>query len=342
MIIESVSSLATLVGGRLVGDGARPITGVGDLRQAGPQQIGFVRDAKYRDAARQTGAGAVITFEEIDTAAAQIVVDDVGVAFAKVALHFHPVPHARVHSVHPSAFVHPEAIIEGPVEIGPNVVVGRASIGRGTVLMSGVDIADGCRIGRHCVLYPRVVFYPRVQCGDRVMVHAGTVIGSDGFGYARDGEKWLKVPQLGTVRIADDVEIGANCAIDRGAMGDTVIGARTKIDNLCHIAHNCVTGVDCAFAAAAFLAGSTILGDRVVLAGHVVAAGHLRVCDDVRVGGNSVILRDVDKPGDYMGYPLLDKMRFGRQLAALRDLVDLQAEVEALKKRLGPDPGPGA
>ena len=334
MITETVSSLAALVAGRVVGDGTRRVVGVADLRTARADQIGFVRDAKYRDAARQTAAAALITVEELDTRASQIVVDDVAAAFAKVALRFHPVPLARAHSVHPTAVVHPDAVLEAPVEIGPHVVLGRARLGAGSVLMAGVNVGDDCRLGAGCVLYPRVVLYHGVRCGERVIVHAGTVIGSDGFGYARQGDRFLKLPQLGGVTIEDDVEIGANCAIDRGAMSDTRIGARTKIDNLCHFAHNCVTGQDCAFAAAAFLAGSTILGDRVILGGHVVAAGHLKVCDDVRVGGNSVILRDVDKPGDYMGYPLQDKVRFGRQLAALRDLVDLQGEVEELKKRL--------
>jgi UDP-3-O-[3-hydroxymyristoyl] glucosamine N-acyltransferase len=334
MIQETVSSLAQLVGGSIVGDGDVRITGVGDLRAAGPQHIGFVRDTKYRDAARTTKAGALITFERLDTNAAQIVVADVGVAFAKVALHFHPVPRARTHLVHPTAVVHPEAVLEAPVEIGPHAVVGRARVGAGSVLMAGAYVADGCRLGANCVLYPNVVLYHGVQCGDRVAIHSGSVIGSDGFGYAREQDKWLKVPQLGGVRIADDVEVGANCAIDRGAIGDTVIGARTKIDNLCHIAHNCVTGTDCAFAAAAFLAGTSILGNRVVLGGHVVVAGHLKVCDDVRVGGNSVVLRDVDKPGDYMGYPLQEKMRFGRQLSALRDLVEMRKDVDALKSRI--------
>ncbi len=334
MMTETVSSLAGLVGGHVVGDGARCIVGVADLRMASADQIGFVRDQMYREAARASKAGALITYEVLETDAAQIVVADVGLAFAKVALHFHPMPRAHGHSIHPTAVIAPEAEIEGPVEIGPHAVVGRARIGAGAVIMAGASVGDSCRIGRECVLYPRVTCYHGVVFGDRVVIHAGTVIGSDGFGYARDGVRFVKVPQLGSVRIDDDVEIGANCTIDRGTIGDTRIGARTKIDNLCHVGHNCVIGQDCAFAGATFLAGSTVFGDRVILAGHVAVAGHLRIADDVRIGGNSCVLRDVDRSGDFMGHPLMEKKRWFRVLGAQRELLDLQDGVEALRKDL--------
>ncbi|MEQ1633306.1 MAG: UDP-3-O-(3-hydroxymyristoyl)glucosamine N-acyltransferase, partial [Planctomycetota bacterium] len=163
-------------------------------------------------------------------------------------------------------------------------------------------------------------------------VHSGTVIGSDGFGYARDGAKFVKVPQLGNVRIGDDVEIGANCTIDRGAIGDTSIGARTKIDNLCHIAHNCTIGEDCAFAAATFVAGSTVLGDRVIMAGHAAVGGHLKIVSDVRVGGNSCVLSDIEEPGDYMGHPLIEKRRWIRNMVAHRDLFEMQRKIEKLSR----------
>lgn len=342
MIEETVFSLAALVGGRVIGDGARIVRGVCDLRSAAPDRIGFVRDAKYRAAAAATAAGALITESELDTGAAQIVVADVGVAFAKVALRFHPVPRAQSHEVHPSAVVHPEASIEAPVVLGPNAVVGRARIGAGSVVMANATVGDDCELGRDCAIFPGVVLYAGSRLGSRVVIHAGAVIGSDGFGYAKEGVRYLKVPQLGRVVLGDDVEIGANCTIDRGALGDTRIGARTKIDNLCHIAHNCVFGEDCAVAAACFIAGSMTFGDRVVLGGHVTAAGHLEIGDDVRIGGGSGLLRDIDKPGDYMGYPLLEKKRHARQLVVLRDLIELHADVEELKRRLAPAPERGS
>jgi UDP-3-O-[3-hydroxymyristoyl] glucosamine N-acyltransferase len=339
---ETVSSLATLLGGRVVGNGSLPIVGVADLRMAGTDRIGFVRDVKYRDAARATKLGALIVYEELETQAAQIVVADVGLAFAKVALHFHPVPRARQHSIHPTATVHPEAKLEAPVEIGPNAVVGKVAIGSGTVIMAGAFVGDGTKIGRDCVLYPRVVCYHGLSLGDRVVIHAGAVIGSDGFGYARDGAKWTKVPQLGGVRIDDDVEIGANCTIDRGAIGDTKIGARTKIDNLCHFGHNCVVGEDGAFAGATFVAGSTVFGDRVTMAGHVSIGGHRKIGDDVRIGGNSCVLIDVEEPGDYMGYPVVEKRKWIRLMAAQRDLLELQDRVEELRRAVEGNGGTGS
>ncbi|MGE3171927.1 MAG: UDP-3-O-(3-hydroxymyristoyl)glucosamine N-acyltransferase [Planctomycetota bacterium] len=334
MMTETVSSLAALTGGRVVGDGSRKITAVADLRTAGPDRIGFVRDQKYVAAARSSKAGALITYEELELGneTAQIVVADVGLAFARVASHFHPPPRARGRAVHPTAVVAEGAEFEGDVEIGANAVIGRVRIGAGTVIMAGVTIGDGSRIGRDCVLYPRVTCYHGVVLGDRVLVHSGAVLGSDGFGYARDGHSFVKVPQLGGVRIADDVEIGANCTVDRGAIGDTVIGARTKIDNLCHVAHNCVIGEDCAFAAATFVAGSTVIGDRVIMAGHIAIAGHLSISRDVRVGGNSCILRDVPEPGDYMGHPLVEKLKFIRMMRSYRHLGELFEEVDQLRR----------
>lgn len=333
-ISETVSSLAALVGGRVVGDGSRRIRGVADLRQAGADRIGFVRDSKYRDLARETGAGAVLTYAELETAAAQIVVDDVPTAYAKVALHFHPLPRATQHRIHPSAVVAPGAELESPVELGPNVVVGRARIAAGTVVQSGTVIGDGCVIGRDCLLHPRVVLYPGTRLADRVVLHSGTVLGSDGFGYAKSGARYLKLPQVGTVSIEDDVEIGANCTVDRGAIGITRIGARTKIDNLCHVAHNVSIGEDCALAGASYVAGSTEVGDRVTLAGHVAIGGHLRIASDVRLAGNSCVLRHIDRPGDYMGHPLMEKMPFVRLMRTQRRLVDTLAELDVLRNRV--------
>ncbi len=333
----TVEELAELVGGEVIGEGGRQIAGITDLRVGGSDRIGFVRDAQYRDAAQETTAGALIVYEPLQTPAVQILVADVGVAFAKVALHFHPTPRAEAQDVHPTAIVHPEAVFDGPVQIGPHAVVGRCRIGAGSVLMSGVSVADGCTLGSQVVLYPRVVCYEGVRIADRVIVHAGAVIGSDGFGYARDGVRFIKVPQMGGVEIAEDVEIGANVTIDRGAMGLTKIGARSKIDNLCHIAHNVVVGEDCVFAAAAFVAGSTVFGDRVILAGHAAISGHLKIASDVRIGGNSCILQDVKSPGDYMGHPLMPKTAFVRLWTTQKGLVQRLQDIEGRLRQL-PDP----
>lgn len=326
MTETSVAVLAQLVGGRLVGDGERQIVGLGDLRTAGPDRIGFVRGARYHAAAVGTQAGALLTSEELDTTASQIVVGDVDLAYARVANYFHPLPHAQQHGIHATAVVDPRAQLEAPVQIGPHAVIGRAKLGAGTVIMSGVSIGDGCTFGKDCIVHPNVTIYPGVQVGARVILHAGAVLGSDGFGYARDGATWVKVPQLGHVVIEDDVEIGAGTAVDRATLGATRVGARTKIDNQCHIAHNCVIGQDVAMAAGCMIAGSTVIGDRCILAGNCGINGHLRIGDDVRIGGGTVLLRDQLEPGEYMGHPVMKKRAFLRLLRILRGMGDHEEE----------------
>ncbi|MFY9343985.1 MAG: UDP-3-O-(3-hydroxymyristoyl)glucosamine N-acyltransferase [Planctomycetota bacterium] len=321
MTDTTVQALAQLVGGRLIGDGSRRIVGLADLRSAAADRIGFVRHARYHSAAKATRAGAVLTADELATPASQIVVADVDVAYAKVAALFHPVPRALSHSVHPSAVVDPGAELTAPVVVGPRAVVGRCRIGSGTVVSAGVVIGDQCTIGRDCFLHPNATLCPQVQLGNRVIVQANAVVGSDGFGYARDGNQWLKVPQLGIAVLEDDVEIGAGTAIDRATLGATRIGARTKIDNLCHIAHNCTIGQDVAIAANCGIAGSTTIGDRCVFAGGVGISGHLTIAADVRLGGGTVVLKDIPEAGDYMGHPVIEKRRFLRLLRVLRGLV---------------------
>ncbi|GAB4161486.1 MAG: UDP-3-O-(3-hydroxymyristoyl)glucosamine N-acyltransferase [Planctomycetota bacterium] len=330
----SVADLAELAGGRVLGDGAVRIHGVAPLELAGPGDLGFVRHPKYVEAAGRSGAGAILCGEPLEIDRPQIVVADVAVAYAKIASALYPPREVLRHSVHATAVVDPQARIEEPVEIGPGAVIGRCSVGGGTILHAGVVVGDGSSIGSGCTLHPRVVIYPGVRIGDRVTVHAGSVLGSDGFGYANESGTWLKVPQLGGCVIGDDVEIGANCTIDRGALGDTTIGRGCKIDNLCHIAHNVSIGEHTAMAAGCMIAGSARIGARVTCGGHVVMAGHIAIADDVRIGGNSAAIRDVEEAGDYMGWPLMEKRQFARHMRVLRELVETQSEVEELKRRL--------
>lgn len=312
MTAATVASLAALVGGRLVGDGDRELRGLCDLRMAAPDRIGFVRHSRYQEMAKDTAAGALLAADEFETTASLIVVDDVDVAYAKVAMHFHPLPLAREHRVHPTAFVHPDAELEEPVEVGPNASVGRCKIGAGTAVKAGASIGDGARLGRDCLVHPNASVGHDCVLGDRVILQPNAVVGSDGFGYAREGATWHKVPQLGHVVCGDDVEIGSNSAVDRGTLGVTTIGARTKLDNLVHIAHNCTIGEDVVMAAGAMVAGSTTMGDRCVLAGQVGVSGHLKITSDCRFAGDTVVLRDVPEPGDYMGHPMMTKRQYLR------------------------------
>jgi UDP-3-O-[3-hydroxymyristoyl] glucosamine N-acyltransferase len=330
---HTVSALARLVGGRVVGEDSRPITGIGDLQNAGPDQIGFVRDANWFAAARSCRAGALITSQELDVATTQILVDDVGAAFARVAQLFHPLPSVTEHLIDPSASVHPAAKLEDPVLVGPVAAIGRATIGQGSMIMHGAVVGDGCVLGKGCVIHPNVTLYPDVRLGDRVTIHAGTVVGSDGFGYAREGRTWIKIPQIGNVVIGDDVEIGSNCTVDRATMGATAIGPRTKIDNLVHLGHNVVIGADCIMAAGSMISGSVTIGDRVTVGGHVLMAGHLKVVSDTRLGGSTGLVRSVEEPGEYMGYPVMDKRQHLRLLQKLPELMELFERVEALERR---------
>ncbi len=327
----NVRDLADLVGGEVIGDAELLIQGVADLRRAGPSDIGFVREVKYGEMAKASGAGAALVSEDLGLPAVQIVVKDPAAAFAKIALTFHPVPRATEHSVHPSASVDPKAELQSPVQIGPMAVIeAGAKIGAGSVISAGAVVGPGCVVGADCVLYPRVTLYAGTKLGDRVILHAGAVLGSDGFGYAPDGATWIKVPQLGQVVVEDDVEIGANSTVDCGTLGETRIGARSKVDNMVHIGHNSVLGSDNMVAGLSALSGSSIFGDRVHCGGHVVTAGHLKVADDVRVGGNSVIYGDIEEAGDYLGYPLQPKRRWGRTLRILDRLVELNGSVREL------------
>lgn len=324
----TVQRLAELVDGRVVGNGDAVVTGVADLRAAGPEHVGFVRDSRYAPLAAESGAGCVVVTSELDVSMPQIVVTDAHLAFARIALAFHPPPRAERHDVHPTATVHPDAVLDEPVAIGPNAVVGRGTrIGSGTVIAANTVVGADVRIGRDCSIYPRVVVYDRVCIGDRVIVHSGTVIGADGFGYVKDGARWLRVPQIGDVRIEDDVEIGANCAIDRGSLGTTRIGRGSKVDNIVHVGHNCELGEDCVVAGFSAFAGSTTMGDRVTVAGHVVTGGHLRIGDDVRIGGNSGITEDIEGPGDFMGFPVQRKSRWIRTLFAIERLPEIRAKL---------------
>lgn len=334
---ETVGSLAAMVGGRLYGDPTRRIVGVGDLRVAGHDRVGFLRDPRLLERAKTTRIGALVVAEPIETPASQIVVDNVDVAFARIAQQFHPTPRAVEHSVHPAATVHSEATLEAPVQIDAHAVVGAgAFVGSGTVIGAGAVIGSGCQVGRDCVIHPRAVLYPGVTLGDRVILHSGAVIGSDGFGYARERDgSWVKWPQVGTVVIESDVEIGANTTVDRAAFGATRIGRGTKLDNLIHVGHNCVLGEHVAMAGLSALSGSVTLGDRVVVAGHTVFGGHLSVAADTRIGGASVLHDSIERSGDYMGFPLMEKARWFRTLRELSRLVPRYRE-ERDHRRNGP------
>ncbi len=238
--------------------------------------------------------------------------------------------------------IHPNSSIASSAHIGENV-----SIGAYTSIGENARIGDNCTIGTHCaiganvtlsagsVLYSHVTLYYGVTLGQRCIVHSGTVIGSDGFGFAPYKKKWIKIPQTGTVIIGDDVEIGSNCSIDRGAMGDTTIGRGTKLDNLIQIAHNVHVGDDCAFAASVAIAGSAVIGNRVQMGGKAGVLGHLSICDDVIISSCTLVTKTIAKTGFYSGvYPIQDNADWEKNAVALKRLNALRLQVRELEQSM--------
>jgi UDP-3-O-[3-hydroxymyristoyl] glucosamine N-acyltransferase len=244
-------------------------------------------------------------------------------------------PEEVPHGIHPSAVIATTARIDPTACIGPNCVVGsRSSVGARSVLMSGNQVGTDCTVGDDVFLYPNVVLCRQTQVGHRVTIHAGTVLGSDGFGYVLDQGRHRKLLQLGNVVIHDDVEIGANVAIDRGALGPTVIGQGTKIDNLVHVAHNVVMGRHCLILGQVGLAGSTTLGDYVVVASQSGIADHLKIGNQTVVGAKSGVMRDVSDGGRVLGIPAAPERQTKRQLIALQQLPELLRRTRELEKQV--------
>jgi UDP-3-O-[3-hydroxymyristoyl] glucosamine N-acyltransferase len=215
-------------------------------------------------------------------------------------------------------------------------VVGEgAQLGAGVVLHSGVVVGDNCKLGPNTILFPNVTIYPRTEIGQRVRIHAGTVIGADGYGYVLDQGAHRKVPQVGNVIVGDDVEIGANVAIDRGALGPTVIGKGTKIDNLVQIAHNVQIGEHCIVIAQVGVAGSTKLGNYVILAGQAGVGGHLKIGDKVTVGAQAGVMNDIPDGQMWLGSPAQPDKQTKRQMIAIQHLPELLRRVTRLEKKLG-------
>ena len=328
---RSLQQIAEAVGARLAGDARIEVSGVASIASATPDDLVFVDDEKHLAAALQSAAGAVIAGE---FAAAQagsrplLVTDHPKLAFARAArlLHQKPPDGASQPQVHPTAVVHSSAVLAPGVVVEERVVVGeRAQIGEQTRIGAGTSIAAGVRIGRHCEIYPNVAIYAGTTLGDRVIIHAGAVLGSDGFGYVRDRKsgRYEKFPQVGRLLIADDVEIGANTTIDRGALDETRIGRGSKIDNLVHIGHNCHLGENVIIAAQTGLSGSITIEDGVVLGGQVGIGEHARLEAGVMLGGQGGVLPNKVLRGKgvaFWGTPAQPLREYLKQLATLARL----------------------
>ena len=341
MIETTLHEIAAALGGDLLGDGGLRVTRIGPLDSADAGTIAFLANPRYQSQLATTQAACVIVKPESAEAAsargAALVTPDPYLYFARLsqwwAARVRPLPPA---SIHPSAVVAPDAQIAAGVDIGPLAVV-----------ESGAVIAEGARIGPHTVIgrNARVGAGTRIaanvsiafdcQIGERCILHSGVVIGADGFGFAPSQGEWVKIEQLGAVRVGDDVEIGANTCIDRGALDDTVIGNGVKLDNLIQIGHNVRIGDHTIIAAFTGIAGSAVIGKHCLIGGAARIQGHIEICDGVQVSTCTFISHSIKKPGNYSGaYPFEENASWEKNAATLRQLYPLRQRLRALENKL--------
>jgi UDP-3-O-[3-hydroxymyristoyl] glucosamine N-acyltransferase len=331
----TIAQIAERVRGEVQGDASIALTGLATAESAKPGDLTFAEKESYFEAAEKSEASAIIVSGTFASAKKPLIrVANPRVAVATLLPLFYP-PDVHASGIDPSARVAASAQIDPSAHIGPGCVIGeRVRIGARSALMGGNHIARDAQIGDDTCLYPNVVIYYRCQVGNRVTIHAGTVIGSDGYGYVFDQGRHRKVLQVGNVIIRDDVEIGANAAIDRAALGSTVIGQGTKIDNLVHVAHNVVMGNHCLVMGQVGFAGSTHLGDYCVVASQSGIAGHLKLGKQSTVGAKSGVMRDIPDGGTVLGIPAQPDKQMKRQWIGLQQLPDLIKRLRTLEKQL--------
>lgn len=332
-----LSEIAELLGGRVLGDGEVLVTQIATLEHAQPGQIGFLTNSKYRAQLASTHAAALILGESDAEASGlpRIITPNPYAYFARVSALLNPFPEA-VAGVHQSAVVGAGAQIDPTASIAAMAVIGaRAVIGAHSVIGEGCCIGEDVVIGRHVRLYPRVVIYHGCVAGDNLIAHAGVVIGSDGFGIAMDAGRWVKIPQIGRVVIGNDVEIGANTTIDRGALDDTVIEDGVKLDNQIQIAHNVRIGAHTAIAGCVGIAGSTSIGKYCQIGGSAGILGHLKIADHVVIASFTLIGKSIREAGSYAGiFPFSKADDWRKSAVHLRHLDEMHQRIKVLEKLL--------
>lgn len=331
----TVAHLAAQLKGEVIGDGSVLLTGFSAADRARPGDLTFAEKVAYFAAAEASAASAILVSGPFISATKVIIrVPNARVAAARVLPLFFP-PEEYPAGIHPSAIIAPSATVAATAQVGPGCVIGaRVTIGARSALLGGNHIGSDCQIGDDVRLFPNVVIYARTQIGHRVAIHGGTVIGSDGYGYVFDEGRHRKVLQLGNVVIHDDVEIGANSAVDRAAFGSTVIGAGTKIDNLVHVAHNVVFGQHCLIMGQCGFAGSTEVGDYCVIASQSGVSGHLKIGRQVTIGAKSGVIQDVAEKETVLGYPAVPDKQAKRQWIGIQKLPGIILRMRELEKQV--------
>lgn len=339
MTVFTLEVLAERLSAQLHGKAASDITSVATLEKAAQGQLSFLSNSKYRKYLSQTAASAVLITEAdlpfVAPGCCALVVKDPYVAFAYVAQWLDTTPRA-------ASAIHPTAVIDSSVVLGTNVAVGaNAVISAGAVIGDNVQIGAGCFIGEHTqigdnsLLWANVTVYHGVRLGSGNLVHSGAVIGADGFGFANERGRWLKIPQTGSVIIGNDCEIGASTTIDRGAIDDTVIGNNVIIDNQCQIAHNVQIGDHTAIAGCTVVAGSTKIGKYCIIGGGVCINGHIEICDGAHITGMSMVMKPITEKGVYSsGIPAVSNQEWRKNTAKLRQIEQLYQRVKQLEQQL--------
>jgi UDP-3-O-[3-hydroxymyristoyl] glucosamine N-acyltransferase len=334
--VLTAQAVADLVGGRLLGNGTQGLSGVAALETAGAADLSFLTGSRYLPHFRESQAGCVLVppalVDQTGGPATRIVVDHPQQALQLVVARFHPSPPPAT-GVHATAVIGTETQLGADAAIGPRVVIGtgcrlgnRVTLGPGVVLEDGVELGDDVMVG------PQVTICTGTVVGNRVTVKAGAVIGGAGFGYISGAGGHRRIPHVGGCRIGDDVDVGANTCIDRGSIGDTVIGRGCKLDNLVHVAHNVRLGEDCLLMAGAMIAGSTRIGNRVVLAGQAGLIGHLEIGDDVRVAAQAGVISSLAAGEEVSGFPARPHRDFMRAAAAMYRLAPFARRLESMAK----------
>jgi UDP-3-O-[3-hydroxymyristoyl] glucosamine N-acyltransferase len=332
----TTAEIAKHLSGEVLGDANATLTGFATADQAKPGDLTFAENEEFFASAEASAATAIIADQRFSSSKKILIrVPNARIAFAKALALFFPEP-VRPAGIHPLSVVAASAQVDPTAHIGPHCTVGeRVKIGARCVLQAGNFIGDDSTLADEVNLFPNVTIYPRTEIGKRVRIHAGTTIGSDGYGYVLDGGFHRKVPQIGNVTIGDDVEIGANVAIDRGALGPTIIGKGTKIDNLVQIAHNVEIGEHCIVIAQVGIAGSSKLGNYVVIAGQAGIAGHLKIGHQATIGAQAGVMTDIPDKTTWLGAPAQPDREMKRQFIALQRLPDLLKKIAAWEKKLG-------
>lgn len=333
----TLAEIASKIGAELIGDADKVVTGVGTLQNATTDDISFLANSKYRHYLKDTTAGCVIVSPadaaEVSTNA--LVIADTYVAYAKTAALLYPEEHNEA-AIHPTAVIGPNTLIADSSNIAAHVVIGAdVVIGENVNIGPGCIVENGVVIGADSRLVANVTLCRKVRIGQRVKIHPGVVIGADGFGIANDKGRWLKIPQVGSVVIGNDVEIGANTTIDRGAIDDTIISDGVKLDNQIQIGHNCTVGEHTVIAGCVGIAGSTRIGANCAIGGGTGIAGHIEIVDGVQLTGMSMVTKSITVAGTYSsGIPIEPTREWHRNVIRYRQLDKLHDKVRQLESQL--------